>query len=157
MNTTTLGITAAAVGLVAGVAIGLLPSLLEPRYGIILQADKNVISDGKWRKIVEDVLNREPPVTAGADSRKKLYRVRAFDPKSPDSPEVGGLDETLLLGQRHIPATFSGHAYQIGIGALERSQLVPNNGTNMPQAHLRLNLQESREMVKEVNDVLNRP
>ena len=155
MNNTTLGGTALVVGLAAGTVIGLLPCWLQPRYGIVLQADKNVISDAKWTKI-QDVLSRAP-VIAGADSRDKLYRLRDFDPNLPPSPEVGSLPDTELLGQLNVPANFTGHAYQIGIGAVERSQLVPVNGPSMPQAHLHLNLQESQEMVKEVNDVLNGP
>jgi hypothetical protein len=154
MNATAVGITAGVVGLAAGLAVAL-PCFLQPNYGIIVQADKSVISDAKWTKI-EDVLKRAP-VTPGADARNMLYRVRAFDPHLPPSPDVGDLPATLLLGQPDVPATFSGHAYQIGIGALERTQQLPTNGLKMPQAHLRLNLLESKEMVKEVNDVLNGP
>jgi hypothetical protein len=154
MNTTAVVITAGVVGLAAGLAVAL-PCFLEPKYGIILQADKSVISDAKWKNI-EDVLNRVS-ITPGADARNTLYRVRAFDPHLPPSPDVGDLPATLLLGQPDVPPTFSGHAYQIGIGALERAQQVPTNGPSMPQAHLHLNLLESKEMVKEVNDVLNGP
>ncbi len=153
MNTTTLGITVAAVALVAGVAIGLLPSLLEPNYGIILQASKADISDDKWLQI-QAVLDKAP-VTPHADSRRMLYRVREYKDGAPvGTVDNGTLPETQLLGEKQVPANFTGHAFQIGVGALERSQIIPKNGTNMPQAHFRQNILESKEMVKEVNKVL---
>ena len=100
MNTTAVVITAGVVGLAAGLAVAL-PYFLQPNYGIILQADRSVISDAKWKNI-EDVLNRVS-VTPGADARNMLYRVRAFDPHLPPSADVGDLPETLLLGQPDVP------------------------------------------------------
>jgi hypothetical protein len=157
MNKSTLGIVAvAAVALGAGAALTL-SDLLAPKYGIILRVTKADISDDQWTQI-QAVLDKAP-VTANADARKKLYRVREFANGSLVGDEdVGELAETQLLEERHLAelqaANFTGHAFQIGVGAMERSQRIPKNGTDTLHAHFRPNIVESKEMVKEVNDVL---
>lgn len=153
MNNTTLGIVgvvAVAVGVVGTLALS---DLLTPKYGIVIHATAQDISDDKWSKILEKM--KLPSKTPHADPRDKLYRVADFkDGKEIDGSEKGSLPDVELLDDRQVPANFSGHAFQIGIGAIERSKTIPN-GSDMPQGHFRQNLLESKEMVKDVNNVLD--
>ena len=76
------------------------------------------------------------------------------------SADEGALDKTELLEDYDgtvaelQSAGFTGHAFQIGVGAKERSKRIPKDGMETPQAHARPNLVESKEMVKAVDDVL---
>lgn len=159
MNKAALGITAIVVAVGVGVVGALaLSDLLAPKYGIILRATNNEINKDQWTKI-QEVLDRDPPVHEHAD-RKMLYRIRTFD----QGAIVGGehpeeLAEAQLLEDPNITelesTKFSGHAFQIGVGAIERSKRIPISQPSTSHAHLRLNISESREMVKEVDAVLN--
>lgn len=165
MNKTTLGIATAGIGLAAGLVV-CLPCFLEPRYGIILRATNTDIDSQKWTGI-EGVL-KAASLTPHADSRDKLYRIREFDNGNLVPIPLGGLpegtlDKMALLEDYDATISnlktnsFTGHAFQIGVGAMERSKRIPKSGLNMPQAHYRQNILESKEMVKKVDDVLNGP
>lgn len=163
MNKAALGIATAGIGLAAGLAVGL-PCFLEPRYGIILRATNTDIGSQKWTAI--DGVLKATSKTPHADPREKLYRVREFnngDPVPVGGMDEGTLDKTALLEDYDATISdlktksFTGHAFQIGVGTKERSKRIPKNEPNTPQAHHRLNILESKEMVKEVDDVLNGP
>ena len=151
------GVAAAALGAVAAFA---LCDLLAPKHGIILRATNTDIDSQKWLAI-EGVLKR-PSVTQHADSREKLYRVREFNGGVPvGAADEGTLDKTELLedydatvAELQRPPGFTGHAFQIGVGAMERSKRIPKDGMETPLAHARPNLVESEEMVKAVDGVL---
>ena len=71
----------------------------------------------------------------------------------------GALPEAQLLEDRQTTIdelskeSFTGHAFQIGVGSVERSKRVPK-GPDTPQAHNRKNILESKKMVEEVNPFL---
>ena len=158
MHPVTLGITAAVAVGVGAVGALALSDLLAPKYGIILRATNNDINGDQWTKI-QAVLDRDPPVYEHAD-RKMLYRIRTFDQGAiVGGQHPGEIAEAQLLEDPKIAdlqaAKFSGHAFQIGVGARERSKRIPNSQPNTSHAHLRLNISESREMVKEVDAVLD--
>ena len=148
--------------------------------GILLWKD---ITQPQWERIRDEVL-KKAPITPGADSRSKLFRLRRYDPPNPPVDEQNGeLADTLLLysieflDQKAAQAGFKGHAIQIGMGAMDNFQTVgtpppastpggtptpPENksssrqgGGRMPQAHFRQNITESQAMVDEVNGILN--
>ena len=155
MNNNTLGIgIVGLVALAAGVVGTLvLSDLLTPKYGIVLRATNQDISDDKWGKILEKM--KLPPRTPNADPRDALYRVADFKAgKKIEGSEKGSLPDAELLDDRRVPENFSGHAFQIGIGAVERKKTIPK-GPDMPQGHFRQNLLESKEMVKDVDEVLD--
>ena len=171
MNKRTLGIGGLVVGAAAGLLVAL-PCFLEPKAAIILRATNADISDdqtenSQWKQIEERVLNAAS-VTPGADSRKLLYRVRKFKDGEPvgepadANGDEGMLPEAQLLEDRVEvvgilrAARFNGHAFQIGAGGVERSQKIPKGFTGTFHAHGRPNIQESKEMVKEVNDILKK-
>ena len=154
MNNTTLGVVAVAAAGAGAVATLALSDLLTPKYGIILRATDQDISPEKWPAI-EAVLARNPPVTPDANARVSLYRIREFkDGVAQGNKDDGEMVETQLLEDRRVPEHFTGHAFQIGVGAIERSKKVPSQTPEMPQAHFRPNLLESKEMVKEVTAIL---
>jgi hypothetical protein len=154
MKPITLGFTAAAAGLVVGVGAASIADSLKPKYGIILRATNQDIDAQKWGKIKEKL--NLPPTIAGADSREMLYRVREFNNGTPvGNTDEGSLPEAELLEDRRVPTNFTGHAFQIGVGARERSKTIPKSGPGMPQSHSRLNLQESKKMVEDVDGVLD--
>ncbi len=158
VNTFTLGITAVLAAGAGAVGALALSDILAPKYGIILRATNSDINEDQWNKI-QAVLDKDPSVNEHAD-RKMLYRIRKFQ----DGAIVGGehpgeLAETELLEDPNIAdlesKKFNGHAFQIGVGAIERSKRIPRIQPDTSHAHLRLNIKESREMVKEVDAVLN--
>jgi hypothetical protein len=158
MNSATLGITAIVAVVVGALGALALSDLFAPKYGIILRATNNDINEDHWTKI-QAVLDRDPPVHEHAD-RKMLYRIRTFDQGAIVGGEhPGELAEAQLLEDPKIveleTAKFSGHAFQIGVGASERSKRIPKSQLDTSHAHLRLNISESKEMVKEVDAVLN--
>lgn len=154
MNNTTLGVVAVVAAGLGAVGALALSDLLAPKYGIILRATDQDINPDKWSEIEKKVLAKDPPKTLNADKRINLYRIRAFKRGVPQGDrDDGEMVETLLLEDRRVPKGFTGHAFQIGVGAIERSKNIPN--TDSPQTHFRQNLLESKEMVKEVDDVLN--
>jgi len=156
MNTTTLGIVAVAAAGAGAVAALAISDLLTPKYGIILRATDQDISPEKWDAI-QAVLARDPPVTADAEARLKLYRIREFKDGLPQgNKDDGEMIETQLLEDRRVPEHFTGHAFQIGVGTIQRSKKVPSKAPDMPQAHFRQNLLESKEMVQEVNAILEK-
>ena len=154
MSNTSVGIVAVAAVAVGAVGTLAISDLLAPRYGIVLRATNQDISPEKWDAI-EAVLTKTPPVTPDAEPRANLYRIRTFKDGVPQGDkDDGDMAETELLEDRRVPENFTGHAFQIGIGAIQRSKKVPSSAPDMPQAHFRQNLLESKEMVKEVNAVL---
>jgi hypothetical protein len=154
MNNTALGIVAVAAAGVGAVGALALSDALTPRYGIIVHATDADISPEKWSAI-EAVLAKTS-VTPDADPRTQLYRIRAFkDGIAQGDKDDGQMVETLLIEDRRVPPNFTGHAFQIGVGALQRSEKIPKSGPDMPQAHFHQNLRESKQMVKEVNAVLD--
>ena len=171
MTNTTLGIGALVVGAAVGLAVAL-PCWLEPKAAILLRATNADIKDdatanSQWGQIERDVLNAKP-VTNGADSRKLLYRVRKFKDGAPvggppdASGDEGNLPEAQMLEDRAEvlvklkEAQFNGHAFQVGAGGIERSQKIPKGYTDTSHAHGRPNIQESKEMVKQVNAILKK-
>lgn len=132
-----------------------------------------------WDEIA-GILHKDSGIE-GVD-RKKLFRVRKYVPGQPpvDDPKDGTLDETMLIEEvkdadaRALDRKFRGHAIQIGLGVALNFQAVPpsatpseessstpppetGGGARMPQAHFRANIEESKKMVDEVNDVLGKP
>ena len=159
MTTTTLGITLVAAGVAVGTAVGILICVLEPNYGIVVRATPQDIDDHHWDK-VKAVLSR-PPVIHEADTRDKLYRIREYKQDGTVN-ETGSLADAQLLEERQtvingLPKGFVGHVFQIGVGAMQRTQRIPSAGVLTPHAHYQQNILESKEMVKEVNDALNGP
>ena len=152
MNSSTLGVSAFAVGVLVAAGTVVVLDLVAPKYGIIIRATDSDISPDKWTDIETKVLNI-PSTNANADPRDMLYRVGKFVDGKQIGPDSGKMDESLLLEDRRVPGNFTGHAFQIGVGAKEKSQKIPSV-TKMPQAHFRPNITESQEMVKEVNDIL---
>jgi hypothetical protein len=154
MNNIALGIVALAAAGAGAVGALALSDVLTPKYGIIVRATDADISPEKWSAI-EAVLAK-PSITADADPRIQLYRIRTFkDGIAQGNNDDGEMVETLLLQDRRVPPNFTGHAFQIGVGAIQRKKNVPKNGPDMPQAHFHQNLSESKEMVKEVDAVLD--
>ena len=154
MNKSTLITTA----VVATVVVGFILYVLQPSYGIILRATNTDITPQKWTAI-KGVLDAHS-VTPGADSREKLYRVREFNGGVPVGlADEGTLDKVELLEDYDLTladlksAGFTGHAFQIGVGNIERSKRVPK-GPDTPLAHHRLNILESQKMVEAVNPYL---
>lgn len=163
MKPITLGLTAAAAGLVVGIGAASVADSFKPKYGIILRANNTEIDSQKWQEI-ENVLTA-PSLTPHADSRDKLYRVREFSNGAPvggdpgSAGDEGALPEAQLLEDRQATideiskGSFTGHAFQIGVGAIERKKRVPK-GPDTPQAHNRKNILESKKMVEQVNPFL---
>jgi hypothetical protein len=166
MKPITLGLTAAAAGLVVGIGAASIADLLKPKYGIVLRATNTDIDSQKWTEIVRVL--KAPSETPNADSRDKLFRIREFneghlvpvpDPVPPDGLPEGMLEKSALLEDYDATilelenGKFTGHAFQIGVGTVERSKRVPK-GPDTPQAHNRKNILESKKMVEEVNPFL---
>lgn len=157
MNNNTLGIkytsllltTVVAAGLGAGIAYIALKD--KSRSGILLRATDQDIASGKWKDIYKILDN---PV-----KRQKLYRIAEFNDGTLVG-EKGEMDKELLLEDYDETVTelktlpFTGHAFQIGVGAKESTQRIPNR-PDMSHAHYRPNIKESIDMVKEVNNFLN--
>ena len=152
----TIAVVGVAIGAVAALALS---DLLTPKYGIILRATDADVSPEKWAEI-EKVLAL-PPKTPEADPRIKLYRIRLYKNgvaqpnKDGEDKDDGDMPESELVEDRRVPTNFTGHAFQIGIGAIQRTKRVPDSAPASPQAHFRQNLLESKEMVKEVNAILD--
>lgn len=132
-------------------------------YGIILQI---ATPPPQWGEI-QDVL-RSSPMYAGTD-RDLLYRIRRFatgteqptPSPGPQNIDAGNLPEDQLLFdhdktvERLKKSQFTGYAFQIGVGGKESYKKLPKQIPNMPQGRGKVNMRESREMVEEIDDILN--
>lgn len=147
-----LGIVGLALGVAATLGVVKILQSKTPQYGIILRATSSDITDQQW-KAIRDVLKASPQ-TPFASNREYLYRIQDYVDGAPDpqSPELGKMDESLLLEDRRVPANFTGHAFQIGVGGEENSRFLPV--MQMPQAHFRPNMTESQKMVDAVNNIV---
>lgn len=181
MDNNTLGILAVSLVALGGIAtIALEKNKIEilaqtgsggsddAKYGIIIQDD---LTPAQWTAVY-NVVNGTAAYSAA--NRKELYRIGHFikgkevppsppDPHSdPNDLDSGHLPVNQLLGDKdkiiqNLPIDFTGYAFQIGVGGKDSFQRFPITAPSMPQAHGKINMRESKEMVEEVNDVLNQP
>ena len=108
--------------------------------------------EDKWA-VIEPILKKHPD---------DLYYIQDYSNGKPIGEPLGSLPPILLEQsktdfQSLVDPLFSGHAFQIGVGLSKAKTSVSFIGTLDHASHLHLNkyIQESAELVKEVNKVLD--
>ncbi len=108
--------------------------------------------EDKWA-VIEPILKKHPD---------DLYYIQDYSNGKPIGEPLGSLPPILLEQsktdfQSLVDPLFSGHAFQIGVGLSKAKTSVSFIGTLDHASHLHLNkyIQESAELVKEVDKVLD--